>query len=204
MFQVFKPQNSSLLYSRVSEVSTRFDYPASLKKFRPFSIFSPSSFSSFHFFMLNQPKTSRREHSSETISSIIVLHASGQSHSEIAHQIGIPKTSVTRILHRIARDPKNPQLKNKKHGRPRKLDERAKRNLIRHVEKYSQENLHSLSTSSKSGQQLFRNIVRKYLKTVGYLRFKTRRKSFLTDAQRKIRLKWAMEHRHWTLNCHES
>ena len=75
--------------------------------------------------MPSKPKSSRREYSSETISAILELHKSGQTHGEIAHHFKIPKSSVTTILHRQARQPKQPLQPTKRPGRPSKLDARA-------------------------------------------------------------------------------
>ena len=65
-----------------------------------------------------KPKGSRREYSSETISAIIELKNSGQSHNEIAHHFKIPKCSVTTILHRQARQSEHPLQPCKGPGRP--------------------------------------------------------------------------------------
>lgn len=133
---------------------TRFDYPLRLKILAPFSNSPPSILSSFHPNMPSKLKTSRREHSKETIAIILALHASSLSHGEIAQQVRIPKSTVTKIIHRVTKTSKTPQSKSKKRGRPPKLDARARRELVRHVEKYPQDNLNSLTTLSKSGQQL--------------------------------------------------
>ena len=95
---------------------------------------------------------------------------------------------------------KDPQLRpNKWAGRPPKLDARARRALIRHVERNPHDKLASLGTPSRSGQKLSRKTVRSYLKTAGYLRFKARRKPFLTKKHKAARLRWAREHVGWTL-----
>ena len=55
-----------------------------------------------------KPKGSRRKYSSKTISIIRELKKLGQSHCEIAHQLEIPKFSITIILYREARQSNNP------------------------------------------------------------------------------------------------
>ena len=72
--------------------------------------------------MPSKPKGSRREYSSETISVILELKKSGQSHCEIAHHLEIPKSSVTTILHRETRQSDNLPKPSKQPGRPPKLD----------------------------------------------------------------------------------
>ena len=150
--------------------------------------------------MPSKPKGSRREYSSETISVILELKKSGQSHREIAHHLEIPKSSVITILHREARQSDNPPKPSKRPGRLPKLDYRAQRAIIRHVEKFPYDNLHALSTPSKSGHTMGRTTIRRYLKAAGFFRFKARKKPFLSDKHKAARLKWAKEHQNWTLD----
>ena len=149
--------------------------------------------------MPSKPRTLRREHSSETIAVILCLHKLKKSHAQIAEHVKIPKSSVTTILHRQERNPDHPLRPTKRAGRPLKLDARARRTLIRHVERYPHDNFAALATPSKTGQTLSRTTVRKYLKAAGYLRFKARRKPYLSQKHKLARLKWAKEHVNWTL-----
>ena len=107
---------------------------------------------------------------------------------------------MTTIIHREARQSEHPVLPNKRPGRPPKLDARAQRAIIRHVEKFPHNNLHALSTPFKSGHNICRTTIRKYLKASGYFRYKTRRKLFLSSIHKAARLKWAKEHLQWTLD----
>ena len=132
--------------------------------------------------MPSKTKGSRREYSSETISAILELKKAGQSHNEIAHHFKIPKSSVTTIIHREARQSEHPVQPNKRPGRPLKLDARAQRAIIRHVEKFSHDNLHALSTPS-------RTTIRKYLKASGYFYYKAKRKPFLFSRHKTAKLK---------------
>ena len=145
--------------------------------------------------MPSKPKGSRREYSVKTISAILELKKSGQTHSEIAHHFEIPKSFVTTILHRQARQLENPFQPSKRPGRPPKLDARAQRAIIRHVEKFLHDILNALSTPSKSGNTVCRTTIRRYLKALGYFRFKARRKPFLSNKHKVTRLKWAKEHK---------
>ncbi len=72
--------------------------------------------------MPSKPKSSRREYSSETISAILELHKSGQTHSEIAYHFKILQSSMTTILNWQARQPKQPLQPTKRPDRPPKLD----------------------------------------------------------------------------------
>ena len=148
--------------------------------------------------MPSEPKTARREHSSETIAVVLALRGLGKSHGEIGRHMNLARTTVTTLLHRADRQPDGPSHSKKRPGRPNKLDTRARRALIRHIEKNSHDNLLCLATPSKSGKKLHKNTVRKYLKKAGYLRFRARKKPFLIERHKLARLKWAKEHEHWT------
>ena len=137
----------------------------------------------------SKPKGSRREYLSETISVILELNKSGQSHREIAHHLEILKSSVTTILHRRARQSDDPPKPSKQPGRRPKLDSRAQQTIIRHVEKFPHDNLYALSTLSKSGHTINQTTIQQYLKAVGFFRFKARKKPFLSVKHKAARLK---------------
>ena len=115
-----------------------------------------------------EPKGSRREYLSKTILVILELKKSGQSYCEIAHHLDIFKSSVTTILYREARQSDDPPKPSKRPGRPPKLDSRAQRAIIRHVEKFPHDNLHALSNPSKSGYTIGRTTIWQYLKAAGF------------------------------------
>lgn len=146
------------------------------------------------------PKTSRREHSAETLAIIISLHNKGKSLAQIGNHLNLSRPTVATIIHRHHRQPDHPLRPTKRAGRPPKLDGRDKRALVRHVEQNPHDNLKALGTPSKSGQTLSRATVRKYLKANGYFRFKARKKPFLSSKHKQARLKWAKEHRGWTMD----
>ncbi len=114
--------------------------------------------------MPSKPKTSRREHSPETVSVILMLHNLGKSLAQISDHVKVPRATVGHIIHRATRAPDNQLRSNKRAGRPPKLDARARRALIRHVERNPHDNLASLGTPSKTGKTLGRKAVRSYLK----------------------------------------
>ncbi len=149
--------------------------------------------------MPTKPKTTRREHSNETISVILALHSTGKSHGKIADYVKISKLTVTRILQRASKNPNEQYYKTKCIGRSNKLNAWSQRVLIHHVERFPHDNLAALGTPSKSGHKLSQGTVRSYLKTADYLRFKARRKPFLTQKHKEARLRWAREHVDWTL-----
>lgn len=108
-------------------------------------------------------------------------------------------TTVAHILNRAARTPDDPYRPIQRAGRPATLDAGAQRALIRHVERNPNDNLAALGSPSKSGHKLGRKAIRTYLKAAGYLRFKARKKPFLTQKHNDARLRWAREHVGWEL-----
>ena len=67
------------------------------------------------------------------------------------------------------------------------------------MKKFPHDNLYALSTPSKSGSTISQITIQKYLKAKDYFRFKAKKKLFLSDKHKADRLKWAKEHKWWTL-----
>jgi transposase len=139
--------------------------------------------------MSPKKKTFRREHSSETVAIIISLKSLKKSHDEIAQHLKLFKSSVTSIIHRKQREEECGFRSTKRAERPHKLDARARRRLIRHVEANLNDDFATLTSPSKATHLIHRFIVRRYLRVEGYLRFKARKKSFLTSKHKLARLK---------------
>jgi transposase len=164
--------------------------------------FSKSSYMikfSSNFIMSSKSKTSRRKHSSKTIAVIIILKSIEKSHDEIVSHLKLSKFIVTSIIHRQQRQEECPLRPTKRADRPLLLNARARRRLIRHVESNLQDDFATLTNPSKITNSIHRVTIRSYLKTAGYLRFKARKKLFLTFKYKLARLKWAREHVNWTL-----
>lgn len=91
----------------------------------------------YHFFIYlasiflipSKSKISRRENSSKFISAVSALHTLKHSQSQIGAQTKVPKCTVTRILQGYSTHHK-PFGREKRIGRPPKLNERAKRQLF--------------------------------------------------------------------------
>ena len=109
--------------------------------------------------MPSKPKDSRREYLLKTSLVILELKKLGQLHHKIAHHLEIPKFSITTILYREARQSGNSFKPSKQPGCPPKLDFQAYQAIIRHVEKFLYDNLHVLSTPSKSGHTIGRTTI---------------------------------------------
>ena len=118
--------------------------------------------------MSSKPRTSRREHSQETIAIILLLHNLKKSHSQIADHLKIAKSSVTTIIHQHNRNPEKLLRPTKCAGRPFKLDAQTQRQLICHVEKFPHNNFAALATPSKTGYTLSQTTTRNYPKAAGY------------------------------------
>ena len=147
----------------------------------------------------SKPKTVRREHSSETIAVITALHNLKKSHGQIADHVGLSKSTVTSIIHRAIRDSEHRSSPKKRSERSCKLNARARRALIRHVERNPHDNLLALTTPSKTGQKVSKTTVRRYLKAAGYLRFKARKNPYLNKKHKQARLRWVKKHADWTM-----
>jgi hypothetical protein len=134
-------------------------------------------------------KIFRREHSSETVIIIISLKSLRKSHDEIAQHLKLLKFFVISIIHRKQREEECDFRSTKRAERPLKLDARARRRFTRHVESNLRDDFAILISSSKVIRSIHRFIVRRYLRIADYLRFKTRKKSFLIAKHKLARLK---------------
>lgn len=144
--------------------------------------------------MPSVPKTARKKHSEEKVALILRLRKLCYSISEIANSVQLSRSTVSYIVHRAAQKSGSPYCPTKRPGRVAKLDARARRALIRHVERNPNDNLAALGTPSKTEHKLARKTVQTYLKATGYLRFKAQKKPFLTQKHKDARLHWAREH----------
>lgn len=141
--------------------------------------------------MSSKSKGSRCKYLSETILAIPELKKAGQLHNEVAYHFKISKSSMSIIIHREVKQSERPCQPNKPPDRPPKLDAQAQHAIICHVEKFPHDTLHALLTLSKSGYNVSRTTIYKYLKTAGYFRYKARKKPFLSSKHIHARLKWA-------------
>jgi transposase len=101
--------------------------------------------------MPSKSKTSRRQHSKESIAVILNLHSLGYSFSKISVETDVSKSTVTRIIRQADLHSNISVQSAKRPGRLSKLNRRAERALLRYVAKYPKETLVLLSTSTKSG-----------------------------------------------------
>jgi hypothetical protein len=147
-------------------------------------------------------KTSRKEHSSETIAVILALHNLGYTASQIQKEgltKDIPKSTIIFQIRRAKKHQNDPFVKAVRTGRPPKLDARAERRLVRFMALNSFEIITYLSTPGKSGCRMHVNTTRKYLAKNEYYAFRPRRKPYLTKAYKKELVRWARIYLNWTL-----
>ena len=149
--------------------------------------------------MPSKLKTSRREHSSETIAVVLKLHSLGYSVTQISVLSNIPivKSTVTSIIWQARLNPDQPYCKAYHTRHSSKLDACAVWWLIRFVDQNPFEILDSLSTLSKSGYHLHPNTTCKYLKKNEWYAFKPYCKPFLTKKHKACWLKFARKYIKW-------
>ena len=150
--------------------------------------------------MTYQPKTNRREHSEATVLTVWNLHKAGFSAPKIKLVTGLPKSTITFIIRRFKNSQNHEYKKTTRTGRPRKLNQRAERHLVRSLNQDPFATLATLSTPSKSGYRLHYNTVRQYLAKNEYYAFRPRRKPYLTQMHKQNRLKFARRMQHWKLS----
>ena len=126
------------------------------------------------------PKTSRREHSGEVLKLVFRMHDQDYSGPQIANALDLPRSTVYRVIKDREKHQERIDTGSKRPGRKPKLSRRGERALIRYVNQNPKDTLRSLSSPSKSGQQLHINTVRKYLAKNELHCFKPHRKPFLS------------------------
>ena len=145
--------------------------------------------------MSSKRKTSRKKHSAEIITIILIMKSFEKSHFEIVDHLNIIKSSIIIIIHRHQRQSQSFLRVIKRTDRFLKLMTREQRRLICHVDNNSHENFVALTISFKSGKKIHRETARKYLKNVSIFCFKTRFKSYFTAKHKAARYRWAQDHK---------
>ena len=96
--------------------------------------------------MLYQPKTSRLEHSEATVLIVWNLHKAGFSAPKIQLVTRLPKSTVTFDIRRFKNSQNHEYKKTIRTDRPRKLNQRAQRHLVRSLNQDPFATLATLST----------------------------------------------------------
>uniref|UniRef100_A0AAY5K0X9 Paired domain-containing protein n=1 Tax=Esox lucius TaxID=8010 RepID=A0AAY5K0X9_ESOLU len=139
-----------------------------------------------------------KELSSETRQSILVLRNEGNSMREIAKKLKISFNAVCYSLHRTAQTGSNQNRM--RSGRPRctteQEDKYIKVSSLRNRCLTGAQLAASLNSTRKTPVSM--STVKRRLQDAGLLGRVAKKKPYLRLANKKKRLRWAKEHRHWT------
>jgi len=149
----------------------------------------------------------RKELSDVQRAFIYGLYIAGLSKKSISAQTGTPPITVTRTIQLIERNirngAENPYKSAPRAGRPHKLNDRAKRQLVCKVTAERKATLTELTTPSKSGKSLNRKTVRAILKAANKARRHARKKLWISDVNKRKRLIFQRRNKYtpWVLVC---
>jgi transposase len=136
-----------------------------------------------------------KKFSVESLNSIIHLIDSGISSRKIAERFQTDRRTIDRI-----RNKHRPDIEKSKGGRPPKIDPHTKRKMRRHVITGKVDTAVRLAEDLRSsGTSVCDNTVRKSLRESGLKSGKKIKKPRLLKSHREKRLKFAKEHKNWTL-----
>jgi transposase len=115
------------------------------------------------------------------------------SHTDISHELLIPRRTVSNFLHRL--DERHFADNLSRPGRPRITSEQHDRQLIEASQTYNRLPFAELPAVINSN--ISASTVRRRLKENGIRRWRALKRPWLTDQHAEKRLKWARAHRHW-------
>ena len=141
--------------------------------------------------------SARKELSESTINTIWQFHLYGIRGAEIARHLNLAKSTVNYNIRRLRKHPQHIYVKALRTGRPPKLDERAKRHLIRYVAAHPIATIETIATPLKTGCKIYINTVWRYLKKNEIYAFRPRHKPYLSPAHKRTRVKFARIHQYW-------
>ena len=129
---------------------------------------------------------------------VIALRKKGKTLIQISDALDIPKTTVLRTLNNYKQT--KSVLEKQRSGRPRKTSDSFDRIIHRMSEKDRRKTASDISRqlSIETGTRLSRHTVSRRLVEFGLCARIARKKPFINPNNRKRRLKFAKEHRHWT------
>jgi transposase len=139
-------------------------------------------------------KSSRKELSESTVNTIWQFHLYGVSGAAIGRHLSVPKSTVHYNIRRLRKQPQHVYTKALRTGRPPKLDERAKRHLVRWAALNPFATLETIATPSKTHCRIHTSTARRYLQKNEYYAFRPRRKPYLSKIHKEKRLRFARIH----------
>ena len=150
--------------------------------------------------MPSKPKTVRREHQDYVIHGIWALSCIGYGPTKIRETFTIPLPTIKSILKRLKKSQDEPWKKARRTGRPPKLDKRAERRLVRHLERFPFETYSVMNTPGKTTTAICRATFQRYLRKNEYYAFKPRKKPFLKPQHKERRLAFARRFKNLTVD----
>ena len=166
--------------NRVKEVCVHFAYFSRIKN----SFFTSLLHISIIIQSINKMffkfVTNRRKLIFEIRVFILTFREKNKSYDKIIDQLKFARSIVIITVHRIKKQFNVFFVIKKRMNRFFKLNNREKRTFIRHIDKNSYDNLIVFVIFFKLDHQLFKFIVRKYMKNADFLRFKIKKKFYLT------------------------
>lgn len=139
-----------------------------------------------------------RELSKEERLKIQVLAEEGKNKSEIARIMKCPHSTVRYTLNRYKKTKSHENMK--RSGRKRVTSDREDRHLIRTSLKNRKKTSSKLAAelSETLGKKISARTTRRRLLDVGLKGCKARKKPWLSEKNKKLRLQWCLEHQHYT------
>ncbi|KAI0992323.1 hypothetical protein K3495_g15863 [Podosphaera aphanis] len=135
--------------------------------------------------------------SSEQVTSITTLLNNGKSTREVAKIVGCSKSTVANYRRVTVIEAPDPKV-----GRPQRLTTKDKRAIERSVVnggiKTAVEMARLINTERED--KISPATIRRALKEEGLKAFKKKKNPLLSKAHRRARLKWALDHKNWTID----
>lgn len=126
---------------------------------------------------------------------IVFHHAKGRSYKQLSELFNVKKCTVQKIVRRFNEEGRI-DYENAKAGRPRILNKREERRVIRKIKldpKVSAPNIAS-QIAEECEKRVNPETIRRIIRREGYNGRIARKKPFINERNRKIRLQFAREH----------
>jgi ketohexokinase/beta-glucosidase len=131
---------------------------------------------------------------------IWTLRESGLSWTQVAAQAHKPKSHCKRVCKRIAKSGSFKDMP--RSGRPPKIDERARRIIVRTMNQSKVKSTESVrkQVSITHNINVSPSTISRTMKAAGYVARVMKKKPLLTAAHKRRRLQWAKAHSTWTVD----
>lgn len=129
---------------------------------------------------------------------INTFHKRGLNATDIAKELGVSRSTISRHLQRMKKDPNYFEKKTHPQNRKPCLDERGERHLVREALISRFDTFTELGQSGVVGKVLSRNTVARVLKKHGITKEVTKKIRWLKESHQTARLEFAKAHQNWT------